>query len=578
MKLIKLSSNKESFRPVLFNENGISLVTARKKSNLIADTYNSVGKSLMIYLIHFCLGSKSNKELQKKLAGWTFRLDFKIDDDLHYVSRSTDKQEILVLDGIEYKYTDFNKKLGNLVFKLDEISYMGLSFRSLISRYIREGKNGYVRFDKFKGKEQEDVSLLSTSYLLGLDAQMVRAKIDNREKTICLQNEEKTLKNDSVIKSVLLDGLASNRVAAKMINLERDIEKIERDIKNYKIAEDYNQIKQEADFISKKIKEKNALIGKYQIVLDNIEKSMAKKIDITKSQLVSFYKEVEVELNDKIIKRLEDVELFNKKLIDDRNAILANQKMQYEKKIMDCKKDMNKLFNVQNEKMQYLNSHGALDDFSNLTKILSDKKNMLDSLKKFDLACRQIKLKKEQLKRIFAEENEKTQQYLDNEVDKTNDLLRHFITYAQKLYGEQCEASFKVENNTGNNKIRFNIDVNIPKDAGGGVNASKLFCFDLTLFHASYGKGVDFIVHDSSLLSEIDTRQVATMFQIASEECACLGTQYIVALNDSLLNDLEKEMDPNDYKHLITDNIILELNDESDTEKLLGVYVDLKYE
>ena len=58
MKLLKLSANKNSFRPVIFNKEGISLITGRRKSSSDADTYNSVGKSLMIYLIHFCLGLK----------------------------------------------------------------------------------------------------------------------------------------------------------------------------------------------------------------------------------------------------------------------------------------------------------------------------------------------------------------------------------------------------------------------------------------------------------------------------------------------------------------------------------------
>ena len=48
MKLIKLYANQKSFRTVTFNENVISLITARKKTNRNSDTYNSVGKSLMI--------------------------------------------------------------------------------------------------------------------------------------------------------------------------------------------------------------------------------------------------------------------------------------------------------------------------------------------------------------------------------------------------------------------------------------------------------------------------------------------------------------------------------------------------
>ena len=77
MKLISLTSNKDSFNPVTFNEKGLSIIAAVKRTSDQRKTYNSVGKSLTISLIHFCLGSSSSEEFKEKLPEWEFYLDFK---------------------------------------------------------------------------------------------------------------------------------------------------------------------------------------------------------------------------------------------------------------------------------------------------------------------------------------------------------------------------------------------------------------------------------------------------------------------------------------------------------------------
>ena len=54
MRLIRLSANRESFKPVMFNETGLTLIVGSKTKG--GETYNGVGKSLIVALLHFCLG------------------------------------------------------------------------------------------------------------------------------------------------------------------------------------------------------------------------------------------------------------------------------------------------------------------------------------------------------------------------------------------------------------------------------------------------------------------------------------------------------------------------------------------
>lgn len=81
MYLRKLSSNKEQFHTIEFKK-GLNFIVGRRKDPSIKElkeTYNGVGKSLIIELIHFCLGSKRIEVFEENLKGWTFTLEFEID-------------------------------------------------------------------------------------------------------------------------------------------------------------------------------------------------------------------------------------------------------------------------------------------------------------------------------------------------------------------------------------------------------------------------------------------------------------------------------------------------------------------
>jgi uncharacterized protein YydD (DUF2326 family) len=116
MRLISLTANQDSFHPVTFHSEGITLVLAKQKNPEQSDagkTTNGVGKSLIVTIIHFCLGSNENQKLAKAIPGWEFTLAFDLGDTRHTASRNVDRQDVIVLDGQGTalgKYRDFLEK------------------------------------------------------------------------------------------------------------------------------------------------------------------------------------------------------------------------------------------------------------------------------------------------------------------------------------------------------------------------------------------------------------------------------------------------------------------------------------
>ena len=291
MKLISLSANVASFHTIKFNPMGISLISAHRRTAETNRTYNSVGKSLAIYLIHFCLGAKATPDFKEKLPEWAFRLDFMFEDgSSHYSYRSTENDGTIIFDDQEMKIKVFNKMMGEKLFGLNEDNRF-LSFRSLITRFIREGKNGYTSFNTFKAKEQSPIDLVNTAYLLGLDVNRIIRKIDLKEEDDLLKQQETNLAKDPVMHSLLLGSERIEDIDLRLLDIRQQIDKLQHNIRNFVIAEDYGEIKLQADAISQDLYSWRNIVTKCNIALANISRSLERKPDIKKQNLVSFFEE-----------------------------------------------------------------------------------------------------------------------------------------------------------------------------------------------------------------------------------------------------------------------------------------------
>ena len=278
-----------------------------------------------------------------------------------------------------------------------------------------------------------------------------------------------------------------------------------------------------------------------------------------------------------VIKKLEEVESFNEKLLNDRSRILLKQQEEYTSRLNEAEQNIKKLEAEENEKLQYLNSHGALDDYTRLTELLSDLKTKKEKLEQYKQLQKRYKQRREEIKLAFADENLATQKYLDN----IDDLVRHHMEFfhdlAKSFYSDK-RAGLQITNNVGINKQRFDINARISDDTGDGVNETKIFCFDWTLLSAKQNNSVRFLVHDNRILSETDPRQIATMFRNADKICRDNGFQYILTINECSIDLLKQELSEEEFATLVHQREVLELDDASDEGKLLGIHVDLKYE
>ncbi|MBZ4191563.1 DUF2326 domain-containing protein [Niabella beijingensis] len=579
MRLIKLSANNPGFKTIEFNRIGLSLIVGKRHNNDYTknkkDTYNSVGKSLSIALINFCLGSQRNPEFEAKLNDWEFTLQFELSDILFTATRKCSNQGAIYLNNEEKTLKEYTDFLSSRVFEIPENTKY-LTFRSLLPRFLRPRKASYNSFDNFIPEEQEFQRTINNAFLLGLDVSLVLKKFNLKDEFDKIEDMRKAFEKDTIIKS-FFEQNEDDDFEIDVVDLKVKIQKLEQNLSKFEVAEDYHEVVREADELKLQIKTLDNKAATIKIALSNIEKSLNITPDIPKKRIEQLYKEAMVSLPDAVIKQLADVEEFNKKILDNRSKRLLKEKLSFEKKLSEIVANSKRLGKLKDARLEYLNSKSALDEFTKMNDQLKELKIKLDSIEKYRQLKQEYKTKSEELKREFSLENTKTSNYLEsNRLLLENNILI-FKSLAEEFY-EHKRAGIEVKSNEGVNKNRFEIRAKIDDDKGDGVNDVKIFCFDWTLLLAKHHHKMEFIFHDSRLLSEIDSRQQASLFNVADKKTKENNLQYIISANQNTLDSVKIEMGEEEYNKVIADNIILELTDESEESKLLGIKIDLDYD
>lgn len=224
--------------------------------------------------------------------------------------------------------------------------------------------------------------------------------------------------------------------------------------------------------------------------------------------------------------------------------------------------------------MKYLGDHQALDVFLSLSDKSAHLKTKLETLKKYQSLQSEYKEKLRDAEKIQLEQSETTENFLAEIETEINVLRDYFRSLAKRFY-PNAVAGLSVTNNDGENLQRYNIDAKIESDNSDGINNVKIFCYDMTLLFKGQNHNIDFLFHDSRLFDGIDERQKAELFKIVYEEFSNSSKQYIATVNQNQLNEIRGYLDPEYFQKIVIDNTVLILTDDHESEKLLGITVDI---
>lgn len=578
MYLTKLTANKPSFHTINFKE-GMNFIVGgvQDKQNNKNKTYNGVGKSLIIKIIHFCLGSDTVKPFEDKLNDWEFSLEFRIDEEEYIVTRSCSKQNKIKFNGEEISLKEYRNWLGDKLFNLNRYNMKYLTYRSLISRFIRPSKYSYDSYDKYIFKEKEYSQNICNSYLLGLDVNLINTKrelIENKKKIVDTKN---IFEKDATIKAFFEK---DEKIDVSIIDLEQNILKLENELKKFKIADNYYEIRKEADDQQIELNKFENEILLIENAIKNINNSLDINMDVSTNKIIEMYSEAKVKLNDLVIKELQEVEEFHKKLIENRTKRLLKQKKDLLKREKEKEEKRNNIARDYDKNMKLLGAYGALEEYNALNNKLAQYNAKLEKLNNYKDLLENYKNEITNINIALEQQNKETNEYLRECKDIKEKNILIFRNLIQRFYPNK-KGGIQIENNEGDGLNRFIISASIEDDTSDGVNGIKIFCYDYTIMINRFNHKVRFLFHDSRLFSDIDPRQKFECIKIAQEYTKKFRFQYIVSLNEDFLDTIKGVLEEKEYEEvekIIHDDTVLQLTDKDEEGKLLGIQKDLKYE
>ena len=574
MKLVSLTANNPSFHPVLFKD-GINIIVGKQAGSQTGNdgnTYNGVGKSLVMHLVHFCLGAKTISAFSQKLKDWEFTLVFSINGIEYYAKRNTTEQNIIEINGVSLKLKEFRQKMFKLCFDAEE-NIKFLTWNTLFSRFARRYRSCYSTFDEFTPKETDYSKLLNDCYLLGLDTCLIIKKKELRDKQKLASATENAIKNDPLFRQYYL---GRHDAEIDVADLRFRISELEKQIDSFKISNNYHEIEVEANknsYQKKQLENRRAIVSNN---IRNIEEAIQETVRVNEEKLLKVYEATSVEIPDMVKKNLDDVLRFHKELIENRNDRLRKELNKQKAELKELDSKITELGIQTDELLDFLNTHGALDEYVALTKQLSSFQNELNRLEEYQKILKTYKDTILDIKTEFLTQDKEADSYLEEINEKLIQLMNQYSSFAKMFYPKK-RSGLSVKNNSGENMLRYTLDARIEDDSSDGVNEVRIFCFDLLILLNKVSR-IRFLMHDSRLFANMDHRQREVLFRMLNDTCRTNDIQYICSINEDAMISVKALMSDEDYNSIILDNIILELKDDAPESKLLGVQVDIDLE
>lgn len=576
-----VTANQRSFHAVEFTT-GLNVILAeRSQISTVKDTRNGLGKSTLVEIIDFCLGSRATQGsglLIEPLKDWTFTVELTLAGNRVRVTRAVADQNRLVIDGrttgwIEQPDTDEDS--GDRVFKadrwrtllgwalfnvprsVDQLPYK-LSYRSLVSYFIRRGPDAYTSpFRHFRQQKTWDIQL-HTAYLLGMNWEYAARWQSLKDQHDGVKAIEKAIKTGAMKGAVGSVG----ELETQRIQLEQQATAAKRALDTFKVHPQYESIQQDADRLTSEVHDLANRNVTDRRRLTRYQESIKDEKSPRASSLERLYEESGLVFPDAVRRSLDQARTFHDQVVSNRRAFLQAEINRIQQVIDERETKIKGLTEQRAELLQVLQTHGALQEMTHLQQRFVELQGSLErvqarlrEMKNLKTTMREVKTAKEDLVRTAEQDHEERK-------DTWSTAVRLFNEHSQALYESPGRLVIDVDD-TG-----YKYQVDIERSGSEGIEKMKIFCFDLTILQLQMQArhGIDFLVHDTLMYDSVDARQRALAFERAHDVTSALGGQYICTMNSDMVprDDFSKGFD---FERCVR----LTLSDATPSGSLLGM-------
>ncbi len=571
MQLLKLTSSNPKFNIINF-EKGLNIVVGTQLTKEQKKSINGIGKSMSLSLIHYLFGSsfksKSEIKLKEYLSKYgEFELSFIHNQKEHIIKKNFSQTDFLI-DGKKITQSQYPKELNKLFLgNLDAKP----SFKQILNCFARKHSSETSYYSNIltqQARPIEDYHQRYTNlFLLKLDLKLVEESYSVKNKLEKLEQAKTTIQEYKKA----LDSFNIN-------DLKDEIIKLETQLKNFFIAENFDLLKQKGDDLTAQLNEIRNKIFFNDKTLKRKELSLedSKSTNIDNLKIETIFNEANFFFKEMVTKRLEQAQEFHTNLIINRKKRLTIEINELKLLLIKLQADKEIISNERDSILKDLNNSGALEERDSIKDRIKTLENQKNDLEKYENILNDFKKDKSNLDVRNAILKQESIVYLDNNQKEHNEIEKIFRDLVKQFYDNQG-GSFKIEE-APSAKYLFNINSHIPKEGSQGVGEVKIFCYDVLLYLLNKNL-LNFLAHDGCIFSEMDPRQKTTIFKVILELVKDDNFQYFLNIGENTLNEiLDNKNQINilteEEKETIKKSIRLTLSDKESKYWLFGESFD----
>jgi uncharacterized protein YydD (DUF2326 family) len=561
-----IGSDLPTFKAINFHP-GLNLLLADKSPGATdRQTRNGAGKTSLIELIHFLLGSDCDKESifkNEALVNYRFGIDFDLKDSRTIVERTgqaPSKVDVLKSDFEGWPLKPSTRKnspnvtisnkvwrhvLGALMFALKDATEdeekFNVTFRSLFAYFVRRQHSGAFRLP-FKQAEMQQLGdqQVAISYLLGFDWSIPQRwqQVRIRERSL---KELRKAATEGAFGSIIS---TTAELRTKLTVAEERTRQMRENISKFHVLPEYQTFERDASDLTRQL---GTLADENTIdrqLLKDLEQSMQSETVPSADDVESLYREAGIILPDTVVRRFDDVKAFHESVIQNRRMYLDGEIQAAKRRINLREEQMRNMDSRRAQIMQILNTHGALEQRDKLHAELARQEAETESIRQRYIAAEQLEGQKTEL------DIERGQLLIRLRQDfrEQSDVLRRAILAFEETSRALYEEAGSLTISESINGPQYEVKIHGAKSKG--ISNMQIFCFDMMLMRicAEREMGPGFLIHDSHLFDGVDERQIAKALQVGAETAREVGFQYIVTMNsDAIPKELPDEFSLDEY-------------------------------